>query len=94
MVMALAPHWINARQRAYKSFYDDIQVGMSREQIVKNMERHYPEAGPRHRPRITTDTPTNIHFLMTPESSGDPNAEGISVKLSDGHVTRKFYSMD
>lgn len=94
MVMILAPNWINARHRAYKTFYDDLQVGMSREQVIRSMEEHYPAAGPRQRPKIATDTSTELGFLMTPENPGDPNAEGISVVLSDGRVTRKYYSRD
>lgn len=93
-VAAYASHWINSRHRAYRAFYQHIEVGMSREQVLANMEALYPSEDPRKRPRLIVDEPGELGFLMTPEAPSDPNAEGISVELVDGRVSRKFYSRD
>lgn len=92
--IALHPELIDGRFRTYKAFYSDIQVGMTREQVVAAMERRYPADGSRKRPKIISDTPTNLGFFMDPETSTEPNCEGIFLTFEGGLVSRIDYSAD
>jgi xanthosine utilization system XapX-like protein len=94
VVAIFFPQWIDGRHRAYKNFYDDISLGMTREQVLNAMEKNYPHGGPRKRPKTNADTTEELSFFMDPESSREPNHEGIILELSDGKVARKAYSRD
>jgi hypothetical protein len=88
------PELVDGRFRTYKRFYRDIQMGMTREQVLAAMEHHYPANGPRQRPMIIDDTTRGLAFFMNPETSHEPNCEGIFLTLEAGHVTRMSYSAD
>lgn len=88
------PELVDGRFRTYKKFYGDIQVGMTREQVLAAMEKRYPANGPRKRPTILNDTPVGLGFFMNPETSREPNCEGIFLTLEAGRVTKKVYSAD
>jgi hypothetical protein len=92
--IAVHPELVDGRFRTYKRFYSDIQVGMTREQVLAAMERRYPADGPRERPKIMDDTPTSLGFFMNPETSREPNCEGIFLTLEGGSVTEIGYSPD
>jgi len=92
--LAFHPEWIDDRFRTYKAFYTDIQVGMTREQVFSEIERHYPVGGARQRPKVLDDTPGDLNFFMNPETSREPNCEGIFLTLQNGHVMKKEYSRD
>jgi len=92
--VALNPELVDGRFRTYKAFYADIQIGMSREQVLAAMERRYPKGGPRQRPKVIPDDVSELGFLMNPERSREPNCEGILLKLEDGRVLSKRYSPD
>ena len=92
--LAFHPELIDGRFRTYKAFHRDIQVGMTREQVLAAMERRYPANGPRKRPLIMDDTPTSLGFFMNPETSREPNCEGIFLALEGGRVTQIVYSPD
>lgn len=94
VVMALNPELVDARFRTYKAFYGDIEVGMTREEVLAAMECRYPAAGPRQRPEIMDDTPMRLGFFMNPETSREPNCEGIFLTLQGGRVVSKGYSAD
>ena len=88
------PELVDGRFRTYKAFYRDIQLGMTREQVFAALEHRYPKGGPRQRPKVMQDQPDNLGFFMNPETSPEPNCEGIFVTLEHGRVTRKEYSAD
>lgn len=88
------PTWFDARFRAYRGFYDDIEVGMTRQQVEDLLGRRYPQAGPRRRPKILQDSAEALGFFMDPEWSSEPNCEGIFLKMKDGRVVGKVYSAD
>ncbi|MCB1092454.1 MAG: hypothetical protein KDL87_13035 [Verrucomicrobiae bacterium] len=88
------PELVDARHRAYKSFYHELQIGMTREEVIASLEKHYPAGGARQRPTIMRDTAEELGFFMNPEQSHEPNCEGIFLDLAQGHVTRKRYSRD
>jgi len=92
--LAFHPELVDGRFRTYKGFYNDIRVGMTREQVLALMDEHYPAGGPRKRPRIIGDTPRSLDFFMNPETSREPNCEGIFLMLEEGRVTRTVYSAD
>lgn len=94
LVVALHPEWIDGRFRTYRAFYEDIRVGMDRAEVMRLLERHYPAAGPRQRPKIVTDEPGRLDFFMNPERLPEPNCEGIFLKLNRGRVVGKEYSRD
>jgi hypothetical protein len=88
------PGLVDSRFKAYRTFYQEIKVGMTREQVLAALERCYPTNGPRKRPTILRDTPEVLGFFMHPETSSEPNCEGIFLTLESGRVTRKVYSPD
>src|SRR6266576_1393381 len=47
--LAFHPALVDGRFRTYKRFYRDIEVGMSRAQVLAAMERRYPADGQRKR---------------------------------------------
>ena len=91
---AFHPEFVDGRFRTYKAFYRDIQIGMTREQVLEALERRYPPDGQRKRPKIMDDTPERLGFFMNPETSREPNCEGIFLTLEQGRVTKKDYSPD
>lgn len=94
LAAAFAPQWIDARHRSYLSFYESIQPGMTRFEVLASLERHYPAEGPRQRPKTMKDSAAELGFFMNPEDSYEPNCEGIFLDFADGKVTRKRYSRD
>lgn len=92
--LAFCPELLDRRFRTYKAFYGDIQIGMRREEVFVALERRYPEGGPRQRPKVMSDEPGRLGFFMSPESSREPNCEGIFLKLEAGRVVSKVYSPD
>jgi hypothetical protein len=94
VLVAFKPELIDGRFRAYKRFYRDIQVGMTREQVFEVMEERYPTNGLRKRPLLIQDTPQGLGFFMNPETSSEPNCEGIFITLEAGRVSNLSYSAD
>jgi energy-converting hydrogenase Eha subunit C len=91
---AFWPELVDARFRTYKRFYQDIQSGMTKAEVMAVLERHYPSSGPRQRPKTMRDEPDDLGFFMNPEIGGEPNCEGIFLKLQGGRVVSKNYSRD
>ncbi len=92
--LAFHPELVDGRFRTFKKFYSDIRTGMTRGQVLVAMEKCYPADGPRKRPTIIGDTPQNLDFFMNPETSREPNCEGIFLTLEAGRVTKMSYSAD
>jgi hypothetical protein len=92
--VALNPGLVDARFRTYQAFYRDIETGMTRAEVLAAMERHYPTNGPRQRPTIMEDNTSRLGFFMNPETSREPNCEGIFLTLQNGRVVSKGYSPD
>ena len=90
--LAFHPELVDGRFRTYKAFYRDIQIGMTRDQVLAAMERRYPTHGSRKRPKILNDTPEGLGFFMNPETSRKPYCEGIFLTIEGGLVTKKVYS--
>jgi hypothetical protein len=67
------PWLVDSRFRTYRAFYRELEIGMTREQVLAAMERRYPADGPRKRPTIMDDTPRRLGFFMNPEASREPN---------------------
>jgi hypothetical protein len=94
VIVGLNPWLVDARFRAYRSFYRDIETGMTRQQVMELVHRHYPTGGPRGTPNIVEDSQTSLGFFMNPEDSREPNCEGIFLTLTDDRVTKVSYSAD
>jgi hypothetical protein len=93
-IAVFRPELVDSRFRVYKKFYKDLQVGMTREQVLAAMDQRYPISGPRNRPTIMEDTPTRLVFFMNPETSREPNCEGIFLTLENNRVTKVEYAAD
>jgi hypothetical protein len=91
---ALFPELFDARIRTYKRFYRNVEVGMTRDELLAVMRTTYEAAPQFAPPRLMTDTPERIFFLMDPQDSGGPNAEGIGFTLTSGKVSHKSYARD
>lgn len=94
VTVAFNPWLIDARFRTYRSFYKDLQVGMTHDQVMEIAQRHYPQGGKRGFPKVMKEDETNLGFFMNPEGIREPNCEGIFLRLKDGKVTEISYSAD
>ena len=94
LVAALNPWLTDPRFNTYRTFYRDIEVGMTRADVLDLIDHHYPASGKRQRPDVMDDTSTHLGFFMNPEHSQEPNCEGIFLSLLDGRVVNKSYSPD
>ena len=93
-LICFKPELVDGRYRTYKQLYRDIQVGMSRAEVMALVEQHYLESGQRLRPSVVTNSEGRLSFNMNLEGSREPNSEGISVNLQQDLVVHKFYSKD
>jgi len=94
VVVTMFPEWVDARIRSYKEFYEGLQPGMTREEVMAWEARVYPEGGPRQRPQIIVEDETSLSFFMHPEHSTEPNCEGILLVFENGKLKSKSYSPD
>ena len=92
--LALNQWIIDPRFRTYRSFFYEIEEGMTRQQIVEILIKHYPHDGERDRPIIISDEDNQMDFYMNPEDYREPNSEGIFLEMKDGVVMKKTYSND
>ena len=92
--MVLKPELIDGRYKTYKQLYGDIDIGMSRSQVMKLVGQYYPSGGKRLRPKVLEDSDYKLSFFMNPEESSDPNCEGIFLEIQDDKVVRKSYARD
>jgi|SRR5882672_1162819 len=92
--LAFHPELVDGRFRTYKALYQDIQIGMTRDEVFAAIDRRYPKSGSRQRPKTLGDTAQALNFFMNPETSREPNCEGIFLTLTNGHVVKKEYSPD
>lgn len=95
-LIMLKPELVDARFRTYKRLYGDIQVGMSRSEVMTLVIKHYPNEGKRLSPKVIENSETRLAFFMNPEDeeSGEPNCEGIFLNMQDDAVVEKSYSRD
>lgn len=94
LIVALNPWITDARYRAYRAFYRDVEVGMSKTDVQKLLAEHYPTNGARGYPQTVYDDATQLGYFMNPEHSREPNCEGIFLSLSNSIVVSKKYSAD
>jgi hypothetical protein len=94
LFLAFNPELVDGRFRTYKHFYNGIQIGMTTNEVFVVLDRYYPKSGVRLRPKIFNDSPQALGFFMNPETSREPNCEGIFLTLTNGCVVNKQYSPD
>ncbi|MBL6922586.1 MAG: hypothetical protein ISR39_10485 [Akkermansiaceae bacterium] len=92
--LALNSWIIDPRFQTYRSFYYEIEEGMTRQQVIETLIKHYPRDGDRDRPTIRSDNEDQLGFFMNPEDYREPNCEGIFLKMKNGVVVQKTYSND
>ena len=92
--LALNSWIIDPRFRTYRSFYYEIEEGMTRQQVIEILIKHYPRDGARDRPTVRSDDEDQLGFFMNPEDYREPNCEGIFLEMKDGVVVKKTYSND
>jgi len=94
LAIMLKPELVDARFRTYKRVYGDIQIGMTRAEVMTTVQRRYPSGGKRMEPTVLEDSTNRLDFFMNPEGSREPNCEGIFLEMKDDKVVRKKYSAD
>jgi len=73
VLVGLNPWLVDDRFRAYRGFYKDIEIGMTRKEVIELMQRHYPSGGPRGAPKVMEDSSSRLGFFMNPETSREPS---------------------
>ena len=89
-----APYYLDPRIIAYKRFYREIEVGMTREEVMDLATMRYPVGGRRSFPTVMADSADRLGFFMNPESDREPNCEGIFLMLRNDVVLSKQYMAD
>jgi len=93
-LICLKPELVDGRYSTYKQLFGDIEVGMSRAQVMKLVDQHYPFGGKRLRPKVLEDSEVKLSFFMNPEDSAGPDCEGIFLQMEDDSVVKKSYVRD
>ena len=93
-LIGFKPELVDDRFKTYKYLFRDVEVGMSRAEVITLVDQHYPSEGERLRPNIIEDSEKNLSFFMNPEDSTEPNCEGIFLEMQDNKVVRKSYARD
>jgi hypothetical protein len=94
LTVMLKPELVDARFRTYKRLYRDIQIGMTRSEVMELVRHHYPSDGKRLEPKVMEDSTNGLGFFMNPEQSREPNCEGIFLQMQEDKVVKKQYSAD
>ena len=93
-LIGFKPELVDDRFRTYKQLFGDIEVGMSRAEVMTLVDQYYASEGERLRPDIIEDSDKKLSFFMNPEDSAEPNCEGIFLRMQDNKVVRKSYARD
>ena len=93
-LICFKPELVDDRFRTYKQLFGEIEVGMSRAEVMTLVGQHYPSEGERLRPKIIEDSDKKLSFFMNPEDLTEPNCEGIFLRMQDNKVVRKSYARD
>ena len=93
-LIGFKPELVDDRFRTYKQLFEDIEVGMSRAEVMTLVDRHYPSEGERLPPQIIEDSDKKLSFFMNPEDSTGPNCEGIFLQMEEDTVVKKSYARD
>ena len=93
-LIGFKPELVDDRFRTYKQLFGDIEVGMSRAEVMTLVDQHYPPEGGKTSPNLIEDSDKKLSFFMNPEDSTEPNCEGIFLRLQDDKVMRKSYARD
>lgn len=95
VVLVSYPDWVDPRFTAYRAFYEAIQPGMTRMEVLALRDRHYPPGGLRQAPRVIVDEGGALTFFMHPEDpESSVDCEGILLSLENDRVVKKTYSPD
>ena len=93
-LICFKPELVDDRFGTYKQLFGDIEVGMSRVEVMTLVDQHYPFDGERLRPNVIENSDIKLSFFMNPEDSTEPNCEGIFLRMRDNKVVRKSYARD
>ena len=93
-LICIKPELVDGRYSTYKQLIGHIEVGMSRAQVMKLVDQHYPSGGKRLRPKVLEDSEVKLSFFMNPEDSAAPDCEGIFLQMEDDSVVKKSYVRD
>ena len=93
-LIGFKPELVDSRYKTYKQLFGDIEVGMSRAEVMTLVDQHYPSEGGRLRPNLIENSDKKLTFFMNPEDSAEPNCEGIFLEMQDNKVMRKSYARD
>lgn len=86
--------WKDPRFNVFHRLFLQIRPGMSRSELEGVIQKLYPPEGKRRPPIFWQDQPTYITLFLDPETEAEPNCEGIFLRVSNGVITAKAYSMD
>ena len=92
--LIVAPYYLDPRMLAYKRFYREIEVGMTRKEVLDLATMRYPVGGRRGFPTGMEDGPDQLGFFMNPERDREPNCDGIFLTLRNDVVLSKQYMAD
>jgi hypothetical protein len=92
-LMLLSQASTSAR-KPFRRFYSDITLGMTKPDVLRVLDRHFPRGGRYPRPLVNRLAgPQHIGFILDP-NDGAYNAEIVGIDFKDRRVVRKHYWPD
>jgi hypothetical protein len=79
--------------KPYVSFYKHVDNGMTQQQAIGQLDRHFPNRASDGWPIITLQTRQRLSIVLDP-SDGRYNSEVIVIEFEDGRVVDKRYLPD
>jgi len=79
--------------KPFMRFYDAVQPGMNRADVLALLHREFPDGGGHHVPTLEIDDGERLHFILD-LTDGRWNAEWVTVHLRNGVVAWKHYDPD
>ena len=65
-LIGFKPELVDDRFKTYKQLFGDIEVGMSRADVMTLIDQHYPSEGGRIRPNLIEDSEKKAQLLHEP----------------------------
>jgi len=81
-------------RKAYIRFFKDIRMGMTAEEVMTQLHRHFPADGRFPQPVLFSKDPSKFITFSLDPTQGAYNAELIWLELDEGGIIKKTYSYD
>jgi hypothetical protein len=79
--------------KAFHGFFERVNVGMTKQEVLKQLDLRFPQGGRFTKPRCRQLVDQSMLFVLDP-NDGRYDSETVTVVFHDGHVLAKMYLPD